>query len=80
MRYIVIGKEGCSFCTRAKEELNNRELRFDYVDLADNPATLEWLKEKGCRTVPQILFEDEGGGTTHIGGYTQLVEFLNDQN
>lgn len=77
--YTIYGKPGCPFCDRAKETLHNLGVEYFYVDLSENPEDLEYLKKLGCKTVPQIFFYHESASfpyTEHVGGYTELVEFL----
>ena len=68
--YIVFGKPGCSYCTRAVKELEKRNLEFAYIDVSI-PSNLEVLKLRlpSVRTVPQIWLAE-----AHVGGYDQLME------
>ena len=66
--YRVYGKPSCPFCVRAKEELDKRDLPYEYVDVRFDRNALDLMKSIGARTVPQI-FE----GSEHIGGYDDLM-------
>ena len=74
MRYTVFGRSGCGFCTRAKQLLELKGLPFRYVDIHEeglSKADLEKTVGKPVHTVPQIF-----NGTEHIGGFDDLVKYL----
>ena len=73
MTYTIYGQPGCKYCTLAKELLTDLDLPFIYVDISEDLLERTKFKAKGHETVPQIYFEG-----THLGGYTQLKELLND--
>jgi glutaredoxin 1 len=74
-RYLVIGKESCPYCTKAKELLELCEAKYDYVDVQQvnsaDVAKLERLAGQEFRTVPQIFLETEKE-VEYIGGYREL--------
>ena len=63
----------CGYCDAAKEEFKSRGWKYTSYDIkhADNYIN---LKEQlpNVKTVPQIWIENE-----HIGGYDELMEWLN---
>lgn len=72
MKIIVYGKESCSFCARAKQLLESKNLSYTYIDVLKdiNYAELIELKTKfNMNTVPMIVINDE-----LIGGYTDLAK------
>lgn len=71
---IVYGKPNCSFCTKAKNVLDQRDLKYEYKDVSLVQNMTE-LKEAYplAKSVPQIWIGDK-----HIGGYNQLVSYLED--
>ena len=68
----IYGKTGCPYCEKAKQICETRELKYNYYTL-DREYSRETLLEMfpGARTVPQIRI-----GTTKIGGYEQLLRYL----
>ena len=76
--YIVIGKETCGFCTRAKQLLNKHNKEFTYRDVSElNSADIDALQEiagQEFQTVPQIFKYKVGGGLEYIGGYSELSQ------
>lgn len=74
MTYIIIAQNNCVFCDRATELLRSHNLHYTYYNLSDNPWLHALIKSAGHRTVP-IIFTSEG---KHIGGYTELKEYIND--
>ena len=64
-KYTIFGKQGCGFCTRAKQVLADKGLPFKYVDIHEeniSKADLEKTVGKPVHTVPQIFL-----GTDYIG-------------
>jgi len=55
----------------AKNLLNEQKIDFIEVSLDHDTEARVMLKEKKCRTVPQIF-----NGELHIGGYTELKQYL----
>jgi len=73
-RITIFGREGCGFCSRAKEVCERYELPFRYIDIHQegiSKADLEKTVGKPVETVPQVFC-----GQQHIGGYTELMAFL----
>lgn len=76
---IVVGRENCTWCVRAKTLLENRGEPYVYLDY--NKSALGKKKLDDLRpefdalgqtmTVPQCFKADR-----HIGGYEDLVAFL----
>ena len=54
----------CPFCIRAKKLLENKKVKFNEIDLSENPDKFEEMlsKSNGARTVPQIFVNG-----THLG-------------
>jgi len=72
--YVVITRDQCNFCDQAKALLKGAKL--PYVEYNIQSPSSKWvlylLKRSSITTVPQV-FNDKG---THIGGYTELKEYL----
>ncbi|WMM95577.1 hypothetical protein CRP143_gp12 [Roseobacter phage CRP-143] len=76
-RYLILGKDGCSYCTKAKHLLDICDATYEYMDFpsmsSDRVARLEAVAGGEFRTMPQIFRYTEGDNTlTHIGGYREL--------
>lgn len=81
MKYIVYGKENCSYYGKAKCLLTNNGIDYDYVDVsvqANRDELLSLAESFGVTvsTVPQIFQTDCEGDTHYIGGYKELVIVL----
>lgn len=48
------------------------DLTYEEIRLEEHPDERARLKAEGFKTVPQIYYDEN-----HIGGYTELVEYLN---
>jgi glutaredoxin 3 len=60
VKITVYSTEPCSFCERAKELLKLRELSFEEINLAKDPAgRLELVEKTGMLSFPQIIIDDE---------------------
>ena len=72
--YTIITRDQCNFCDAAKALLKGANLPYtEYnVQSASSKWVLTLIKQAGHTTVPQI-FNSNG---SHIGGYTDLAEFL----
>jgi glutaredoxin 3 len=80
----IYSKPSCTFCDQAKALLDSRGVEFKELildvgqeqDPAKTYVSVASLKEKvpTARTVPQIF-----KGDYHIGGYTELRQFLESQ-
>ena len=69
-KITVYSTEPCSFCLRAKELLTLRELPFEEINLAKDPAgRLELVEKTGMLSFPQIVI----GGVV-IGGFQELAQ------
>ena len=74
--FEVYGTSSCHYCAMARELLENWGKEYNYIDIGDSvELTKAFLtKFNDTRTVPQIV-DDQG---YHIGGYTELREWLKD--
>lgn len=59
--WYVYGKEGCTYCKKAVDLLEQMGQKVSYIDMKDVENTAGW------KTVPQIFTEKH-----HIGGYAEL--------
>jgi glutaredoxin 1 len=73
MTYVIYGRENCGWCVRAKNLLDGLEEDYRYIDINESDLSRAYLIDNGFKTVPQIWLD-----TKHIGGYTELVSFLDE--
>ena len=73
MKIEMYTKNICSYCVKAKALFQSKNLTFvEYNIESDINKLKEMLaKSNGRKTVPQIFIND-----THIGGYDDLVIFV----
>lgn len=73
MHAIIWSTPTCSYCKAAKTLLESKNIPFE-----ERLIGSEWTKEQllqvvpNARTVPQIFLDEQ-----YIGGYTDLVSYLN---
>jgi glutaredoxin 1 len=73
-RFTIFGRPDCGFCIRAKQLLESKALEMKWIDIeveGISKADLEKTVGKPVETVPQIFH-----GQSHIGGYTELVDYV----
>ena len=71
MIYTVYTQSRCGFCDAAKNLLEDSGIAFMEISIEHDQDARIMLKDMGCKTVPQIF-----NGELHIGGYTELREYL----
>ncbi|MGO4999480.1 glutathione peroxidase [Oceanisphaera sp. W20_SRM_FM3] len=64
-------KLGCPFCVRAKQMLNDKNMRFEEVVLGKSVSSTSLKAVSGRSTVPQVFIDGQ-----HIGGSEELAEYL----
>ncbi|ODS24754.1 glutaredoxin [Candidatus Endobugula sertula] len=73
-RFIIFGRFNCGYCIRAKQLLQAKKFEVRWVDIENEGISKEDLEKtigKPVETVPQIFHDN-----THIGGYSELTEYL----
>ena len=78
--YVVLTKDGCTWCDRAIDLLREHGLSHVAIDVADAEALRGELQARGCDvshayTFPQIM-ELTGAGARYVGGYDHLHDSL----
>ena len=74
MKAIVWSKYHCPYCDQAKTLLAVNGYEIEERKIGDGFTKEELLESvPAARSVPQIFVNDE-----YIGGYTDLVKFLNE--
>lgn len=83
MEFLVYGKPNCPYCEQAKSLLTAKGVDYVYYSLDQDftvPDLIDLVIAKtGVRpsTFPQIFVrDDEDADTTHVGGFTDLRDFL----
>jgi glutaredoxin len=71
MKWYILGREDCTWCDRAKDELESQGEVYEYFNYTDSPMYLKLMFVANMKTVPQIWY-----GGQHIGGYDDLVQFF----
>jgi glutaredoxin len=74
MMYVIISRDQCNFCDRAKAVLRSQGKQYTEYNIQSQSSRwlLPLLLKADLKTVPQI-FDSEGN---HIGGYTELENSL----
>jgi glutaredoxin len=73
--YKIICWNECPFCLKAKMEMIEKRLPFEYCSVDHSNEVLEHYKSiYKHNTVPIIVEIDVTGASKLIGGYTDLIE------
>lgn len=68
----IYGKQGCSFCDKAKNLLDNRNIPYNYYQMGEQYTLQEFVEMfPGQKTVPVIKVHG-----MKIGGYTELLGYV----
>jgi glutaredoxin 1 len=73
-KFKIFGRIGCVYCSKAKEALETRSIPFDFINMQQEGISKSDIAKqigKPVNTVPQIFY-----GQHHIGGYTELAQYL----
>ena len=76
--YVIYGGKGCKWCKKAEFLLEDNELKYDYHDVDKEYGSKKNFfdqfstRTNNKRTIP-VVFANE----KFLGGYTQLEEFVN---
>lgn len=76
MSYEVYGKEGCTYCVKAKMLLELKEVDYKYIDIMEDDEAMDLFIDAGFKTVPQIYEVSGDCHSAYIGGYDALVGHL----
>lgn len=76
--YLIYGKDGCTYCDKAKKFAEDNGINYEYLTLGVDYKK-EHLIDK-CypvkpKTVPQI-FRVAEGLTTHVGGADDFISYF----
>ena len=63
----------CPYCVKAKDLLSQKNLEYNELYIGNDFKVMEEMLERsgGKRSVPQIFI-----GETHVGGYDDLCEYI----
>ena len=79
-KYIIYSKPSCGYCLQAKQLLEMEQLPFEYKNLGTHYSLDEIMTlAPNAKSFPQIFVVDENGNKDLIGGFSDLVEYLNQQ-
>ena len=76
MKFTIYSKDGCPYCTKVQQVLKLAELQHVVYKLGVDFNRYEFYSEFGPgSTFPQVIVDDK-----HIGGCTDTVQYLKEQN
>ena len=73
--YTIYSKPNCGYCLQVKQLLEMEELPFEYKQLGTHYSLDEFMTlAPNAKSFPQVFKDGEC-----IGGFNNLVEYLNQQ-
>ena len=79
-RFVLYVKRKCPFCVKAATFLRDANIPFSTVAFDKRPLALSEMKEVyNWPTVPMVFEEMEEGTYKLVGGYTDLLQRLEDK-
>ena len=76
MKFTVYSKDGCPYCTKVQQVLELVKLQHVVYKLNIDFTKEEFYAEFGQgSTFPQVIVDDK-----HLGGCTDTVQYLKEQN
>lgn len=80
MTTVIFTKTICPWCVRAKQYLSERGIHYTELVFDDDQERQEMYDELGLigsqRTVPQIFWVKQDGDRERIGGYSDLLRYV----
>lgn len=77
MKFTVYSKDGCPYCSKIEQVLQLAELKHVVYKLGVDFSREEFYAEFGQgSTFPQVILNDQ----QHLGGCTDTVQYLKEQN
>ena len=78
--YVIYGITDCPACLRAQADLMQRDMEYAFVETDFSKSYRQLLKEKFNWSTFPIVVKLSGDEETLIGGYDDLLKFLNCQS
>ena len=77
MKFTIYSKDGCPYCTKVKQVLQLTNLEHVVYTLGADFDREGFYSEFGVgSTFPQVILNDQ----QHLGGCTDTVKYLKEQN
>lgn len=71
MNIVVISRDDCIWCKRAKGQLKVLGLDYREYNISHIAQVAAFFKDAGFKTVPQIFIDG-----VHVGGFDRLIPYL----
>lgn len=75
----VYGADWCSPTTRTREHLDELGVKYEYIDVDDNPQASEWVKQQNNGKEKKPTLDIDGEVLTNPS-YRELEAVLRDKN
>lgn len=69
MGVAVYGLPGCVQCKATERQLKKRGIEYEYIDLSQNAAEMEFVRAKGVTVAPYVVIEQDGKPVDHWTGF-----------
>ena len=70
MTILIYTQPNCHFCDLMKSMLDEKNLKYETINIKEDPSALAFMKEQGHKAVPQLYV-----GDVHINKKSNTQEY-----
>ena len=70
MTILIYTQPNCPFCDLMKSMLDEKNLKYETINIKEDPSALAFMKEQGHKVVPQLYV-----GDSHINKKSNTQEY-----
>ena len=76
MNIKVYGADWCIDCINAKNFLDSKEVKYDYIDITDNKTAIELVEKinNGRRIIPTLMVDGKSYTNPGITALMKIIE------
>ena len=80
MSIILYTQPRCTYCEIMKQKLDQTGFTYYIINIQDDPKALEFMKERGHKTVPQLYAHDKHINKKNTQDYSseELSKLINE--
>lgn len=79
MNIKVYGADWCIDCVNAKNFLESKEVKFDYIDITDNKEAITFVESvnNGKRIIPTFIIDEQIYTNPGISSLMRIIDLNN---
>jgi glutaredoxin-like protein NrdH len=71
---IIYTNPNCSQCEMTKRHLSVNDVKFEVKNVVDSPEIIPLIQEKGYKTAPIVVTDDDSWSGYNLAKLNELVE------